>query len=149
MVHALEKIHQLLKPEGRLIDIHPSGERPSIEVRRGSQASAEATVVGWLQETGDFIEYAQAGAALAQAVERGWFAMERKGAFEFVTCASSVVELREYLAQEWQDAVIEDDVAAQAEEQLIALGGEAELIVRERVLIARLRPVWPAGGGEA
>jgi hypothetical protein len=48
-----------------------------------------------------------------------------------------------------QDAVIEDDVAARAKEQLTALGGEAELIVRERVLIARLRPVWPAGGGEA
>ena len=149
MVHALEKIHQLLTPQGRLIDIHPSGERPSIEVRCDRRMTTEAVVVGWLQETDDFIEYAQANAALAQAVERGWFAAERKSAFEFATCASSVGELREYLAQEWQDAVIQDDVAARAGEQLAWLGGEAELIVRERVLIARLRPVWPDGDGEA
>ena len=148
MVHALEKIRRLLTPSGRLIDIHPSGERPSIEVRRDRQVTTAAVVVGWLQETDDFIEYAQAGAALAQAVERGWFAAGRRGAFEFATCASSVSELRAYLAQEWQDAVIQDDVAARAEEQLARLGGEAELIVRERVLIARLRPVWPDGIGE-
>ena len=92
MVHALERIHQLLEPDGRLIDIHPSGEPPPIEVRVGQRA----TVVGWMKETDDFIEYAQAAAALSQVIERGWFDFERKGTFEFATHADSVSALREY-----------------------------------------------------
>ncbi len=86
MVHALEKIHELLEPDGRLIDIHPSGEPPPIEVRVGQQV----TVVGWMKETDDFVEYAQASAALSEAIERGWLDVERKGMFEFVTHADSI-----------------------------------------------------------
>jgi len=136
MVHALEKIHELLQPDGRLIDIHPSGEPPPIKVRIGQQA----TVVGWMRETDDFIEYAQASAALSQAVERGWFDVERKGVFEFVTQADSVSDLREYLAKEWKDAILEEIVGAKAEELLSASERAGELLVRERICIARLRP---------
>ena len=50
MVHALETIHGLLKPDGRLIDIHPSGDPPPIIVRIGERSE----IAGWLQETDDF-----------------------------------------------------------------------------------------------
>ena len=136
MVHALERIHQLLEPEGRLIDIHPSGEPPPIEVRIGQQA----TVVGWMKETDGFIEYAQASAALSQAIGRGWFDVERKGTFEFSTHADSVSALREYLAKEWKDAILEEAVMAKATELLNALERDKELVVREQIRIARLRP---------
>lgn len=136
MVHALEKIYNLLNPNGRLIDIHPSGEPPPIEVRIGQQA----TVVGWMRETDDFIEYAQASAALSQAVERGWFEVERKGVFEFVTLADSVSDLRDYLAKEWKDAILEEIVGAKAEELLSASERAGKLMVREQIRIARLRP---------
>ena len=136
MVHALEKIGALLQPEGKLIDIHPSGEPPPIEVRVGQRA----TVVGWMKETDDFIEYAQASAALSQAIERGWFNAERKGVFEFVTCADSVAELREYLAKEWKDAILEETVIARATELLNTPERDTALTVREQIRIARLRP---------
>ena len=136
MVHALEKIRQLLEPDGRLIDIHPSGEPPPIEVRIGQQA----TVVGWMRETDDFSEYAQASAALSQAIERGWFDVERKGTFEFATHADSVSALREYLAKEWKDAILDEAVAARAEQLLSAVERDKGLIVREQIRIARLRP---------
>ena len=136
MVHALERIHQLLEPDGALIDIHPSGEPPPIEVRIGQQA----TVVGWMQETDDFIEYAQASAALSRAIGRGWFDVERKGTFEFATHADSVSALREYLAKEWKDAILDEAVAARAEQLLNAVERDKGLIVREQVCIARLRP---------
>ena len=136
MVHALEKIHQLLKPDGKLIDIHPSGEPPPIEVCVGQRT----TVVGWMKETDDFIEYAQAGAALSEAIGRGWFDIERKGTFEFATHADSVSDLREYLAKEWKDAILDEAVAARAEQLLSAVERDKGLMVREQIRIARLRP---------
>lgn len=135
MVHALEKICQCLDPDGRLIDIHPSGIPPTIEARVGEPF----VQVGRIQETDDFIEYGQASDALTQAVERGWFAVERAGTFEFATRADSVAELRDYLAKEWKDAILDESAAARAEMLLSAQPHDSELIVREQVLIARLR----------
>lgn len=138
MVHALEHIRQLLRIEGTLIDIHPSGEPPTIEVRIGLQT----TVVGQMRETDDFVEYAQADDALAQAIQRGLYAVEREGVFQFATCANSVAELRGYLAKEWKDAILDESVAARADELLRAPASGGELIVREQVCIARLRPIY-------
>ena len=135
MVHALEKIHQLLEPNGRLIDIHPTGDPPPIGVRIGQQTIA----VGWMNETDDFIEYAQASEALAQVVRRGLFVVEREGTFEFVSYADSVSEWREYLAKEWKDAILDAAAAAKAEELLSVPESDRELILREQVRIARLR----------
>jgi hypothetical protein len=136
MVHALGRIRELLKSDGRLIDIHPSGEPPPIEVHIGEQA----TVVGWMRETDDFIEYAQASAAVSEAVQRGWFDVERKGTFQFATHADSISDLRDYLAKEWKDAILEEIVGAKAEELLSASERVGEVLVREHVCIARLRP---------
>jgi len=142
MVHALEKIHRLLEPEGRLMDIHPTGDPPPIGVRIGQQTM----VVGWMKETDDFIEYAQASEALAQVIRRGLFAVEREGTFEFVTYADSVSEWREYLAKEWKDAILDAVVAAKVEELLSVPGPDRELILREQVRIARLKPLRPQLG---
>ena len=136
MVHALEKIHQLLRPDGKLIDIHPSGAPPPIEVRIGDHVAC----VGCMKETDDFIEYTQASDALTQVVQRGLFAVEREGTFEFVTYADSVADLREYLAKEWKDAILDEDVAARAEQLLGGVERDRGLIVREQIRIARLRP---------
>jgi hypothetical protein len=135
MVHALEKIHRLLEPDGRLIDIHPTGDPPPIAIRIGQQTA----IVGRMKETDDFVEYAQASDALAQVVRRGLFALEREGTFEFVTYADSASEWREYLAKEWKDAILDSVVAAKVEELLSVPEPDRELILREQVRIARLR----------
>jgi len=59
MVHALEKIRRLLKPSGRLIDIHPMDRPPPVAVRLGLHTHR----LGCLRETDDSIEYRQADAA--------------------------------------------------------------------------------------
>ncbi len=139
MVHALEKVHQLLEPDGRLIDLHPTGDPPPLGVRVGQQT----TLVGWMKETDDFIEYAQASGALAQVIQRGLFAVEREGTFEFATYADSMSEWREYLAKEWKDAILDAAVAARAEELLSVPVPDRELILREQVRIVRLKPMRP------
>ena len=104
MVHALEKIHRLIKPGGCLIDIHPSGEPPSLEV----QAGTRVTLAGWLHESDDYVEYGYADEALARVVESGLFRVERQGTFEFVMRADSLADLRAFLAEGWEDASIDD-----------------------------------------
>ena len=117
MVHALEKAHELLQPEGVLVDIHPSGEPPPIVVRLGK----ESYLAGWLREEDDYVEYAQADAALE-------------------THATAVVELREFLARTWEDAIIDDGVAQRATDLLqSAPTADKEVVLQERIRIGRYR----------
>ena len=67
MVHALEIIHGLLKKDGLLIDIHPNGEPPPIEVH----VAGEVLLAGYLEEEADFVEYFEADGALADVTARG------------------------------------------------------------------------------
>jgi len=136
MVHALETIHRLLKPDGRLIDIHPSGEPPPIIVRRGERSE----IAGWLQETDDFIEYRQAEAALVQAVSDQLFTIEGQSSFIFNNYAKSIAELIAYLEANWSDAVIPPDTMAHAEALQKTGRRTTDVLLRERVRITRLRP---------
>lgn len=137
MVHALEIIHQLLRPRGKLIDIHPVGEPSPIEVRTGGQK----ILAGWLTETDDFVEYKQADDALAQAIQRGWFLVERQTTFPFITHADSLDELREYLVKEWKDAILDDATARKVEELLAGPARDKELLVHDRVHIVQLSDI--------
>ena len=137
MVHALEKIHRLLKPDGILIDIHPPPEPSSIDVRVDDRTHA----AGWLHETDDYGDYEAADEALAAIVARGLFVIERRGIFSFLTYADTLAELRTYLTEEWEDARIDDVTAARIEELMTAPDRDKEIILREPVRIARLAPI--------
>ena len=135
MVHALEKIHSLIAPGGVLLDIHPSGQPASIEVRIGSRV----TPAGWLHETDDYVEYGWADEALARVIESGLFAVERTGAFEFVTHAATILELRDFLTEGWEDASIDDITVARVDELFSTPERDKEVILRESIKIARLK----------
>jgi|SRR3990172_7082800 len=137
MVHALEKIYRLLKPDGILIDIHPPPEPSSIDVRIGEQAHA----AGWLRETDDYGDYEAADEALATIVARRLFAVERRGTFSFLTHVDTLAELRNYLTEEWENASIDDVTAARIEELMSTPERDKEIILRESVRIARLAPI--------
>ena len=53
MVHALETIQRLLKPNGILLDIHPTNEPAAIAVRLREQIIP----AGWIDESDDYVEY--------------------------------------------------------------------------------------------
>jgi SAM-dependent methyltransferase len=91
MVHALEEIHRLLRPDGILIDIHPAREAPLVEVHADGRIVATET---YPRAHGDDI--VQAEEALAEIVRRGIFAEEAVRGFEFMTYGSSVAELRSF-----------------------------------------------------
>ena len=137
MVHALEKIAQLLKPDGILLDIHPTNEPAAMAVRLREQLIP----AGWLTESDDYVEYEWADEALQRVVNDRHFALERVGTFEFVWHADTLPELRAYLAEEWKDAIIDEMTAGRIEELLKLPAHDKEILVSEAIRIARYRRV--------
>ena len=135
MVHVLEKIRQLLKPKGVLLDIHPTNEPAAIAVRLREQLIP----AGWMKESDDYIEYEWADEALQRAVDHQHFVLERVGKFEFVWHADSMNDLRAYLAEEWEDAIIDDVTAMRIQELLRLPVYDKEILVSEAIRIARYR----------
>jgi hypothetical protein len=135
MVHALEKIQQLLKPDGILLDIHPTNEMAALAVRLREQLIP----AGWVNESDDYVEYEWADEALQQMIDLEHFKLERAGTFEFVWHADSMTALRAYLAEEWQDAIIDDVTAMRSEELLRLPVHDKEILVSEAIRIARYR----------
>ena len=135
MVHALEKIQQLLKPHGILLDIHPTNEMAAIAVRLQEQLIP----AGWLNESDDYVEYEWADEALQHAIDDRRFVLEHVGTFEFVWHADSMSDLRAYLAEEWKDAIIDDLTAMRIEELLKLPVHDKEILVSEGIRIARYR----------
>ena len=147
MVHALEEIHHLLKPNGVLIDIHPVSEPSSIEIHQPGKVD----LVGRLSVRQWCFEFEQADIALAEIVKRRMFTVERNALFDLPTHYSSAAELGtdlkesvEVFARDAQAAIEPlphiEALTARAEELMRAAVSGAELIVHERTHISRLRP---------
>ncbi len=136
MVHALEQIHDLLEPGGYLIDIHPTGE----PVKFISLLDGYEHFIGDLQETDDYIEYQQADEAIEAVVAKGLFQVGESEEFEFHTYANSFEELKTFLEENWSDAVITDDVKANAR-MLDKEHGEHTMFLREQARVTVLKPV--------
>ncbi len=144
MVHALEEIQRLLKPDGCLIEIHPVLEAPLIKVYQGSNVLFVEPYPGYCDE-----EDLRAEDARAQVVQRGLFVIERSGEFDLPTYGSSVPELRDYWAKidAYDDSPKEEAVEARrtelyarVEEIMRTAGQGAEVALHERASIARLNP---------
>lgn len=135
MVHALEITHGLLKRDGLLIDIHPSGEPPRFEVHAGGKAS----LAGYVDETDDFVEYFEADDALADVVVRGLFELEGTMLFPFTYHASTVKAMVDFIEEEWSDALLSEAVIGRATALLGEPGEGKEIVVREIVRISAYR----------
>lgn len=148
MVHALEKIHRLLKPNGFLIDIHPVVEHSSVEIHQNENIN----LVGQLEVSQWCVDFQEADKALEEIIKRGIFMVEQKGMFETLTYYDSATEMGTALKQSIHKYVREGEpvdeeishvevLAAQAEELLQAAGGKAMLVLREPDHISRLKPI--------
>jgi len=150
MVHALEKIHRLVKSTGILIDIHPVAESSPIEIHQGEKIEpvGDLSVRQWCSD------YQHADEALTEIKQRGLFTVEREGMFNSLTYYDSVAEMR----MDWKEAIDKfardaqsidesmphaEAMAARAEELMQAAANGAELVVGERVHISRLKPRFP------
>jgi len=146
MVHALEEIQRLLKPDGCLIDIHPFPEERLIGAYQGGRVLFTESVP---VPAHDYKVISQAEDALAQVVQRGLFVVERNSEFNLPIYGSSVTELRDFRAKigAYDDSPKDDAVEAQrtvlyarVEEIMQAAGDGAEVAYHERARITRMNP---------
>lgn len=136
MVHALDQIHNLLKPEGALIDIRPTGEKVEFLRLLGGREH----FIGHMQETDDYLAYRQAAEAVEAVLKQGLFTCESTGIFEFQTYAETFEELTAFLAETWSNSCVPPEVREQAKKLEIE-HGISKTILRERVQIGLLQPV--------
>jgi len=145
MVHALEQIKRMLKPEGGLVDIHPFQEGHFIEAYQDGNLLFSERV---RENDSEYVQHAEK--AISQVVDRGVFAVEGSAEFEFMTYSTSVEELREYwhsldVFDDPRDEAItvrENDLFAQVDAILRASGAGSKAAIKERVRMTLLKPRW-------
>jgi hypothetical protein len=71
MVHALEEIKRLLKPDGFLVDIHPVREEPLIQIYQRENLLFSESDPGY-----DYDESLQHADEALEEVIHGWFHLE-------------------------------------------------------------------------
>lgn len=145
MVHALEEIHRLLRPEGALVDIRPYAEPSIVKVLANDQI-----LFAEPRREDDSESVIDSDRAMERILARNVFAVERAADFEFFSYGSTAAELREFWDRyndydptpKEQDRIdYENTVYAKAEEIRELAGKEAEVVVHERIRIARLKPL--------
>jgi hypothetical protein len=144
MVHALDEIHRLLRPVGTLIDIHPVHEG-WVEVRSDAETPFAESDPGFDPDD----ELRPTEAALRTVRDRGLFVLDADREFESLTYASSVRELRDFLAMVGgydegpsspRIVRLWDQLYGRAQEVMDGLGTDAQVVYRERARVSRLLP---------
>jgi hypothetical protein len=133
MVDALRRAHRMLAPGGCVVDVHPTETAASVQV--GTRASGHV-------DGGDApARHAAAGAALSTAIDEGLFGVTAIVDFDFYTYGDTVDELRDYIAENWRNARIDDETVARTRDELLAAAAGTRPRVLEHVRLTTLRPM--------
>ena len=135
MVHALEQVHRMLRPGGLLVDVHDL-PAPSII---GVHASGTVVISGWLTDKVDYEDERHALNSIARIVTEGYFLLEDERDFRYSVYADNLTELRAYLEEWWETAVLADQTAQKIEESLRQASGPAKIVIRVPTRMIRLR----------
>jgi hypothetical protein len=132
MVDALRHAHRLVRPDGCVVDLHPTAAIASVEVGAYATGSVDA---------GDApLRHTAAGAALASVLDAGLFVVDGVLDFTFYTYGLTIEDLRHYIEENWRNARIDDDVVQRTRDALHDAPGIRPR-VREQVRLTRLRPL--------
>ena len=132
MVDALRSARKMVRPAGCLIDLHPTSDRPTVEVG--------GRVVGHVVSEAAPIRHAAAAIALSSVVDERLFSIERRERFCFYTYSESHLELARHIRTTWRDSSIDAPTLRRTRRALRNQPG-ASLRVAERVVATRLHPL--------
>jgi hypothetical protein len=125
----------MVRPDGCVIDLHPTETLASVEVGTRSVGTVDA---------GDAPRrHAAADAALLTVLDAGLFTVERSVDFMFCTYADSIEELRDYVAATWRSTRIDEGVVQRVRDALHRAPASRPR-VREHLRLTRLRPAGPS-----
>ena len=136
MVDALRRTHDVLMPDGVVVDVHPTVEPAAVDV--GGET------VGHVDTEDAPQRHAAADAAVRAVVDEGLFRVDRIAHFDFHTYGDSIEELRDYIAENWRAARINDVVMQRTRASLLVSAPGVKPRVRERVRLTLLRRLAPS-----
>jgi hypothetical protein len=137
MVHALQVVHRLLRPQGVLINVHDIPIPHLIEVH----SSGGVTRVGWITDKTDFGSERSAYQALTQAVENGNFMLEDEENYNLNIFLDDLNELQTWLAETWGSAVLPEKTRQRIELEMSNAGQQARLVIIIPARLTKLRAI--------
>ena len=135
MVHALEEVDRMLRPDGYMIEIHPIPGPPVVKVFDGDTLLFAGPYPGYDYEE----DLRQAENVIQRITQRGLFVISGSKEFDFMVYGSSITELQDL----WEEPAEtrEAELYAQVEEFMYAAGKGATVALHEKVRLIRLEPI--------
>jgi hypothetical protein len=138
MVDALCRARRWAQPPlGCVIDLRPADVAAHVEI--GLADGSTVGVGGLVVDAERHARHAAADAALDTVLARRVLTLEDEERFWFLRYASTIDELRDYIASKWQHTRLDAGTHARALE-VQRTHPDGRLCLRERVVIRRLRP---------
>jgi hypothetical protein len=135
MVHALQEVLRSLQSGGVLVDMRPHVTNPFVEVLDGEEIS----IAGRLDDTADLPDVLAADQTLALALERGWLQKLAEDSFMHANYWDTPQEMLAYFRENWQEAILTDDVISKAEQLAEAAGPTGKLRIQFPMMIKSYR----------
>jgi hypothetical protein len=151
MAAAVAEARRVLKPNGLLLDIHPTDEPPTLQVWHARYAlsgdlseqpeNLEAIVrvpVGELDYNPDSMtDFTAATDAIAEALEHGFELLDTT-TFDYRYFFDSLDELTDYLEDEWENASVSDALLERALMVMQAAKTTPKVVVAQRAVVTAL-----------
>jgi SAM-dependent methyltransferase len=136
MVHALNEIYRVLKPEGVLIDMRPVEDHWAVEVATAS----DSKLAGYLTDMPVGVaDDAAAFHAMGEAESQGLFKRRGEEYFSFFYYWDTPSEMKDFMEEEWEDF---EKLDAEVYEKAKSLWASANADARPRVRVKMLITRW-------
>ncbi len=140
MVHALDEIRRVLRPNGILLDLRPVEANWSVEI----VSSAGWQAAGRLSDLPVAVEDDEAAfEAMRQAQANGWYVKKEEKEFAFFYYWDTPSEMKEFMDTEWEDfEKMEEHVYQKASSMWASANADARLRVRVNMLLTHWDKRW-------